>query len=293
MTSAVISDRPTEAQAVFSPAVGRVSVRWVREKINQEVEWTIQRDRHTLIVHLGGEVDQLESELAGAGCIRGRALPGEIWFIPAGSRYSTHAQGRAAEYVTFQLDSEVVGKVVDTPFTLVGALGRFDPFLHHAASRLSEDLQAIQSYKPEPNVLICDQWVYGIATHLSQCFGAGKTDQRKEKPIAAFGRREQLQLRDYFHSRLNQPIHLKDLEKLTGLNTDQLLARFRASFGTTPAQYLIETRLRRARQLLLESPFGIADIAYACGFSSHSHLTAQFRQRYGWTPSQFKTRLQC
>ena len=264
-------------------------MRWARERINQEVEWTIQRDRHTLIVHLGGEVDQLESELAGAGCIRGRALPGETWFVPAGSRYTTQARGRAVEYLTFQLDPEVVNTVMDTPTTLVGALGRFDPVLHHAASRLSEHLQTSQRSRPEPSTLISDQWVYRIGTHLTQCFGDRTTDQRKEKSIAAFGRREQLQLRDYFHSRLNQPIHLKDLEELTGLNTDQLLARFRASFGTTPAQYLIEARLRRARQLLLESPFGIADIAYDCGFSSHSHLTAQFRQRYGWTPTQFKT----
>ena len=267
-------------------------MRWARERINQEVEWTIQRDRHTLIVHLGGEVDQLESELAGAGCIRGRALPGEIWFIPAGSRYSTQARGRAAEYVTFQLDPEVVDKVVDAPTTLVGALGRFDPFLHRAAGRLSKNLQAINSSRRGPSALICDQWIYRIGTHLSQRFGERQTAQRKERATVGFSRRERLQLRDFIHSRLNQPIHLKDLGQLTGFNTDQLLARFKASFGTTPAQYLIETRLRRARQLLLESPFGIADIAYDCGFSSHSHLTAQFRQRHGWTPSQFKTRFQ-
>jgi len=291
MPSAVIRNRMSDANAVFSPPGDGASVRWARETINQEVEWTIQRDRHTLIVHLGGEVDQLESELAGAGCIRGRALPGEIWFIPAGSRYSTLARGRAAEYVTFKLDSKVLDKVVDTPTTLVGALGRFDPFLHHAASRLSQDLQATQSSRPGPSALICDQWVHRIGTHLSQRFGERKTTKKK-RVTAAFSRRERLQLRDFIHSRIDRPIHLKDLGKLTGLNTDQLLDRFRADFGTTPAQYLIEVRLRRARQLLLKSPFGIADIAHACGFSSHSHLTAQFRQRYGWTPSQFKAQFQ-
>jgi AraC family transcriptional regulator len=45
-------------------------------------------------------------------------------------------------------------------------------------------------------------------------------------------------------------------------------------------------RLRQALELVLDSMAGLSEVAYATGFSSHSHLTDAFRREYGCTPSR-------
>ena len=61
----------------------------------------------------------------------------------------------------------------------------------------------------------------------------------------------------------------------------RLLIAFRRNFGTTPAQYVLTQRLRRARWRLLNSSQDIAEIAVSCGFSSHSHLASAFKRDIG------------
>jgi AraC family transcriptional regulator len=56
----------------------------------------------------------------------------------------------------------------------------------------------------------------------------------------------------------------------------------------TPYQYLLQQRIERAKQLLKEGDRSIMDIAFLCGFNSHSHLSKQFRQLTGITPKAYR-----
>jgi AraC family transcriptional regulator len=47
---------------------------------------------------------------------------------------------------------------------------------------------------------------------------------------------------------------------------------------------VIQQRVERAKRLLKQTDQAIIDIALECGFTSHSHLTKQFRQVTGLTP---------
>jgi AraC-like DNA-binding protein len=47
-------------------------------------------------------------------------------------------------------------------------------------------------------------------------------------------------------------------------------------------------RIHRARELLSLTERPLAEIAYACGFSSQSHMTSWFRRKHGVTPKQFR-----
>lgn len=65
------------------------------------------------------------------------------------------------------------------------------------------------------------------------------------------------------------------------------LARvFRAQTGTTLHAYRESERLRAAVDEGLAAPRSLSRIAAELGFSSHSHFTARFRQRFGTTPSR-------
>jgi AraC family transcriptional regulator len=47
---------------------------------------------------------------------------------------------------------------------------------------------------------------------------------------------------------------------------------------------VIQQRVERAKELLLQGRMAIADIALACGFSHQSHLNRHFKRLTGVTP---------
>jgi AraC family transcriptional regulator len=95
-------------------------------------------------------------------------------------------------------------------------------------------------------------------------------------------------IESYVHDNLDRELMLDDLAAVAGLSVHNFLRAFRKSFGTTPAQFVIDQRLRRARWLLTNTAHDIVAIALETGFSSHSHLTATMHRRHGITPRSLR-----
>jgi AraC-like DNA-binding protein len=76
-----------------------------------------------------------------------------------------------------------------------------------------------------------------------------------------------------------------------GVSPFHLVREFTRAVGLPPHQYLVQTRVRRARELLA-GPHRISDIAASVGFVDQSHLTAHFRRHFGITPAAYKRGLQ-
>ncbi|UZW62202.1 AraC family transcriptional regulator [Lysobacter enzymogenes] len=93
---------------------------------------------------------------------------------------------------------------------------------------------------------------------------------------------------EFIQRHLGDKIAIDDLARCAGLDRAKFSLRFRATFGVTPAQYLIRQRLERAKCLLERTNRSIADIAVETGFSSHSHLSSQFLRRVGVSPRAFR-----
>lgn len=53
-------------------------------------------------------------------------------------------------------------------------------------------------------------------------------------------------------------------------------------------KYIIDQRIERASELLVHTDQSVSDIAFALGFSSVAHLSKQFSQHRGLTPSHFR-----
>jgi AraC family transcriptional regulator, exoenzyme S synthesis regulatory protein ExsA len=65
---------------------------------------------------------------------------------------------------------------------------------------------------------------------------------------------------------------------------------FQEKYGMTAKRWLLETRLFRARDLLLSTSMRVLDIALECGFSNHAHFTDSFRKRFLCNPTQLRLR---
>jgi len=65
----------------------------------------------------------------------------------------------------------------------------------------------------------------------------------------------------------------------------QIERLFKRHLDRAPTKYYLELRLRRARELLLQTSMSIMDITTACGFQSPPHFSKCYRSLYGYPPS--------
>ncbi|WP_295045237.1 GlxA family transcriptional regulator [uncultured Paracoccus sp.] len=83
---------------------------------------------------------------------------------------------------------------------------------------------------------------------------------------------------------LEDPISPAQLAADAGMSTRQLERLFRRYLNRSPKRYYMETRLARARNLLMQTDMSIIEVALASGFSSPSHFSKCYRALYGGTP---------
>lgn len=77
-----------------------------------------------------------------------------------------------------------------------------------------------------------------------------------------------------------------------GLSPYHFARTFRASLGIPPHKFIVEQRIIQAQNLLENSSKSAADVAFACGFSSQSHLNSTFRRLVGSTPMAYRRAFQ-
>lgn len=67
---------------------------------------------------------------------------------------------------------------------------------------------------------------------------------------------------------------------------------FQKQFGTSPLKYRNHLRIERAKELLREGGFTVAEVAYASGFENIGYFCRYYRQITGEAPSETKKRNQ-
>jgi len=89
-------------------------------------------------------------------------------------------------------------------------------------------------------------------------------------------------------ARLGDPgLTVSQIADAVALSRRQLTRRLKDTVGQTPAAFLRERRIERAKELLAKDPETIAEVAYAVGFRSPSSFSKTFREQVGHTPSEY------
>lgn len=89
---------------------------------------------------------------------------------------------------------------------------------------------------------------------------------------------------------IEETLSTDDIAHLVGLSRRQLERQFKQYLGAMPSRYYLELRLKKARQLLLESNSSIVQIGLMCGFSSGAHFSTAFGAQFGITPREERQR---
>lgn len=174
---------------------------------------------------------------------------------------------------------------------------RTDPFASRLGQMLQEPaasqlLKAIwQAAKSPHDVddLLIDGLTLQLLAHLAERDSVSASVTHTSGPKAHFSPALISGLERYVDEHLQTRIRVKDLAELAGMSEFQFVRHFKDAFGVTPYQYVVARRLERAKQLLSNASLSLVQIAYACGYSSQSHMNDQFRNRVGATPGQYRS----
>lgn len=123
--------------------------------------------------------------------------------------------------------------------------------------------------------------------------GAAMSDQGSEHPVSGRlkGAHHVSTMIRFMGENLHRPISTADVAAHLGLHKNYTINLFSSVMGVSIKQYLQFQRLQKAQLLLLDSERPIADIGYACGFSSISRFYEAFQRYFGMPPGQFRKKL--
>ncbi len=83
-------------------------------------------------------------------------------------------------------------------------------------------------------------------------------------------------------------ISIQELSDFVGIDRSYLYRIFKNILGVSPQDFLIEFRIQRACQLLLETNMDISSIANYVGFSTPTHMSVAFNRINNISPSKYR-----
>lgn len=93
---------------------------------------------------------------------------------------------------------------------------------------------------------------------------------------------------DYIYSHMHYRITAEELAAHVHLSVSYLSKIFKKETGTVLSEYIISTKIEKAKNMLQYSDLPLVDIANYFGFSSQSHFIQVFRKNTGITPHKYR-----
>jgi AraC family transcriptional regulator len=216
-------------------------------------------------------------------------IQGDIFVLPEKVQFRERFEG-AIDYILLYLDANWVATVAQEAINpdcleILPHFPKPDPFIYQTGLRLKSAIEAKGSF----NHLYAETLALAIAVHLLQHY-AGRKPSRDLATFNAVASRSKLEaVTDYIQCHCDRNISLSELATLAEMSLHYFARSFKQQIGLSPHQYLIRSRIERAKQLLLQNDLTVVEIAHRVGFADQSHLCRHFKQLTGLTPKQWRS----
>lgn len=131
-----------------------------------------------------------------------------------------------------------------------------------------------------------DALTTALATHLLRNHGTSPQavpDGRGGLPRGTLRR-----VTDFVNDNLSTDLGLSEMAGVANLSRYHFSRQFKRSTGLSPHQYVIQRRVKRARELLSKTDLSVGDVASAVGFTHQSHLAHHVRRHFGVPPTSLR-----
>ena len=89
----------------------------------------------------------------------------------------------------------------------------------------------------------------------------------------------------------NNSFSVHDLSASFGMSRTSLYMKLKNLVDLSPQDFIIHTKLKHAKSLLIKGELSIKEVAYSSGFSNPKYFSTSFKKFYGITPSGFLSSL--
>jgi len=93
---------------------------------------------------------------------------------------------------------------------------------------------------------------------------------------------------EFITANIHTDIRLEQMATELSMTPFHFARVFRASLGTSPYQYVLDQRLRKAQSLLKSGSLSVQAIAGLTGWNSAANFIRAFRQRHGTSPQKWR-----
>ena len=94
--------------------------------------------------------------------------------------------------------------------------------------------------------------------------------------------------RDYILKHLDEKITLDQAASVANMSASHFCRVFKKATDMNFSEYVARIRVERAKEMLVESNYTMAHIAYDCGFNSVTDFNRTFKKITGLTPTEFR-----
>jgi AraC family transcriptional regulator len=240
---------------------------------------------HRISIRLSGSAGPVEHEVGGITTRLTPLQPGEICLIPVGYHSVWRIPAGSASWATLALSPAEFAALGAHETAVLPMLSKQpDEFAYAVIHRLVQATGYPGSMAQE----LAARLIPALALHLLHAYRVGRT-------AAADTAAQQLEglaarIRQHVRDHLGERMTLHDLIAATGATRRRLLTVFQQCFHTTPARYVLETRLNHAAERVVMGSETLTRIALSSGFASPSHFTTAFKRRFGVTPRAWRER---
>jgi len=122
--------------------------------------------------------------------------------------------------------------------------------------------------------------VHTLLSKLIPLPAAGSTGGHLSRPVA-----DAVSL---IQARYSQPLSLNHISASVGLSPYHFARLFKSQTRFAPHEFLVVTRIDRAKILLRMSPRSVKEIGFDCGFRSEVSFVTTFKRKTRLTPTEFR-----
>lgn len=92
----------------------------------------------------------------------------------------------------------------------------------------------------------------------------------------------------FIHENISQKITLSDISQYTYFSPIYCDSVFKKEVGTPIISFLLDERIRLAKQLFAEGTLSLRQVAESVGFNDYNYFARTFKKRTGYTPVQYQ-----
>ena len=188
-----------------------------------------------------------------------------------------HLPRSALDDISKQAGAPRIGELIYEP-----GVGHDDAMIRHLGASFLEAL-----HQPdETNQLFIDHMMLALTAHVAKTYGGlRRVTETARGGLAPW---QVKRVCERLESDLGGKLSLEAIAAEFDLSVSHFSRAFRISTGLPPHQWLLQQRVKVAKQLMTVRDLSLADIALSAGFANQSHFTRVFSAAVGVSPGAWR-----